>query len=207
VTDDMRAKLVEKGDKRSVVWLDHEFVFASVALFRQYYIAYLDKLIKENRKDSRLPEWRTKLEQAQASDVAQATVAGGYKMFGKPSTGISMLYGLKDMCAQVTLYGCGTHDARGLPGPYKYYQPNKETTMAGNMQAGTVGSHSHSFEFEQELMLAMDEAGVSKMCSYIHGDRANNNRCINPKIKRKSPAPAPHPEKKHSPSSGSKSRG
>ena len=35
VTDDMRAKLVEKGDKRSVVWLDHEFVFSSVALFRQ----------------------------------------------------------------------------------------------------------------------------------------------------------------------------
>jgi len=185
VTDKMRAALRAKEDLRPVVLMDHDFVYSSIAFFRQWYIAYLDKLIKENRKDSRLDEWRAKLAQARSSDPVLATVEGGYKLFGKPSTGISMLYGLKDMCASVTLYGCGTHDAGGHPGPYKYYQPNKETTMAGNMQAGTVGSHSHSFEFEQELMLAIDQAGLAKMCSYKHGDRIHNAKCIHPKLKAK----------------------
>eukprot|EP00959_Pyramimonas_sp_CCMP1952_P072727 1519560-Pyramimonas_sp.AAC.1 len=88
----------------------------------EWYIAYLDKLIKENRKDSRQGEWHAKLAQAQSSDPTAATVKGGYKLFGKPSTGISMLYGLKDMCASVTLYGCvHTGDAVTMASPNRIH--------------------------------------------------------------------------------------
>lgn len=100
----------------------------------QYYTTYLEMIIEQNPKDERVGDWEERLKEVKKSDPVTATVAGGHKLFGKPSTGMSMLYALKDLCSSVSLYGCGTHDAEGKPGEYKYYQPGETHTVSGNVK-------------------------------------------------------------------------
>jgi hypothetical protein len=91
----------------------------------------------------------------------------GDHIFGKPTTGMAILYALKDICHAVTLYGFGTHDNNGNPTTYKYYRQNTtdrqsiQNGLVGNAVSGTVGSHAHSFLFEQEVLHALDHVSLS----------------------------------------------
>ena len=91
----------------------------------------------------------------------------GDHIFGKPTTGMAVLYALKDICHAVTLYGFGTHDDSGNPTTYKYYRQTTTDVqtasvgLVGNTVSGTVGSHAHSFLFEQEMLHALDHVRSS----------------------------------------------
>jgi hypothetical protein len=69
-------------------------------------------------------EWYDKLKEARIGEQRLGTPTGSH-MFGKPSTGISLIYLLKDLCRSLDVYGFGTHDAAGNPGDYKYYDVMK----------------------------------------------------------------------------------
>ena len=95
----------------------------------------------------------------------------GDHIFGKPTTGMSVLYALKDICHAVTLYGFGTHDDSGNPTAYKYYRQTTTDSqtikegLVGNAVSGTVGSHAHSFLFEQEVLHALDHVRATHVAS------------------------------------------
>eukprot|EP00241_Pyramimonas_parkeae_P002642 CAMPEP_0114241566 /NCGR_PEP_ID=MMETSP0058-20121206/9698_1 /TAXON_ID=36894 /ORGANISM="Pyramimonas parkeae, CCMP726" /LENGTH=452 /DNA_ID=CAMNT_0001354095 /DNA_START=138 /DNA_END=1496 /DNA_ORIENTATION=- len=180
--DKLRAALRKVGDQRAVMFLEKEFTFSSLALFREYYTTYLEMIIEQNPKDERVGDWEERLKEVKKSDPVTATVAGGHKLFGKPSTGMSMLYALKDLCSSVSLYGCGTHDAEGKPGEYKYYQPGETHTVSGNVKVSTLGSHTHSFDLEQEIELSFDREGIARFCRYKPGDSQNNAHCTHKKV-------------------------
>ena len=101
----------------------------------------------------------------------------GDQLFGKPSTGLAVIYALKDVCKAVSLYGFGTHDLTGRPTAYKYYRPDAKMSLVGNLQAGAVGSHQHSFLFEQELLHALDNYQTIKLCTYHPDDKELNRSC------------------------------
>lgn len=69
-------------------------------------------------------EWYEKLKEARIGEQRLGTATGSH-MFGKPSTGVSLIYLLKDLCRSLDVYGFGTHDAAGNPGDYKYYNVMK----------------------------------------------------------------------------------
>ena len=84
---------------------------------------------------------------------------------------MSVLYALKDICHAVTLYGFGTHDDSGNPTAYKYYRQTTTDSqtikegLVGNAVSGTVGSHAHSFLFEQEVLHALDHVRATHVAS------------------------------------------
>uniref|UniRef100_A0A7S0RIQ6 Uncharacterized protein n=1 Tax=Pyramimonas obovata TaxID=1411642 RepID=A0A7S0RIQ6_9CHLO len=108
----------------------------------------------------------------------------GDLMFGKPSTGMALAFALKNMCKSVSVYGIGIHNAKGSPTAYKYYKVNNTTSPVASTTSGTLGSYTHSFEFELELMMAMDKDKLIKFCLYKPGDAANNDSCMHPSVKR-----------------------
>ena len=80
-------------------------------------------------------EWNAKLEEAGAGEQRLDTPAGSH-MFGKPSTGISLVYLLKELCGSLDVYGFGTHDSEGNPGDYKYYVMSR---VVGKVSGGELG--------------------------------------------------------------------
>ena len=57
-------------------------------------------------------------------------------------------------------------------------QVNNTTSPVASITSGTLGSYTHSFEFELEMMMAMDKDRLLKFCLYKPGDAANNERCM-----------------------------
>ena len=76
----------------------------------QYYIEYLDLMMKRKPKDKRMHEWEARMKFIEQSHPESTTV-GGQKVFGKPSTGMSMVYALKDMCK----VRCSARTKRNIP--------------------------------------------------------------------------------------------
>ena len=136
-------------------------------------------MLRANPRDARTSEWQRRLKQVRASSRSEAVVKGGAKLFGKPSTGMSLIYALKDVCRAVSVYGCGTHDGAGAATAYKYYDPaaTHTTQRAVASGASTVGSHTHSFDLEAELQLALSRDGVAALCRYTPGGSAGNKHC------------------------------
>lgn len=107
----------------------------------------------------------------------------GDPIFGKPSSGLSLVYAMKDICKSVTVYGFGSHDVRGAPVEYKYYTADENVTMAGNVVSGNAGSWAHSFMLEQELLYALSRDEVIKFCTYDPEKVNLDKHCIHKKAK------------------------
>eukprot|EP00242_Pyramimonas_sp_CCMP2087_P009165 CAMPEP_0198205512 /NCGR_PEP_ID=MMETSP1445-20131203/9058_1 /TAXON_ID=36898 /ORGANISM="Pyramimonas sp., Strain CCMP2087" /LENGTH=556 /DNA_ID=CAMNT_0043877847 /DNA_START=476 /DNA_END=2146 /DNA_ORIENTATION=- len=180
-TDELRAALVKNNDHRPVVKMEHDFTYAAMPIMRQFYLEFLKQhRLKEVERSKPLAQRLHTLKELRMKHIAEGQFGKrGDEMFGKPTTGLAVLYALKDMCGATTVYGVGTHDAKGNPTEYKYYKPDSKFIPAGNQYAGTVGSHTHSFEFEQELMIALGLTGDGRLkyCSYNPEAPAENLDC------------------------------
>ena len=86
----------------------------------QYYAEELKAVMAAHPESASFREWEAKLSEARLGEQRLATPSGSH-MFGKPSTGVSLIYLLKELCGSLDVYGFGTHDAEGNPGDYKYY--------------------------------------------------------------------------------------
>mmetsp|Transcript_17576 Transcript_17576/g.38324 ORF Transcript_17576/g.38324 Transcript_17576/m.38324 type:complete len:543 (-) Transcript_17576:311-1939(-) len=178
-TDDLRAALIKAGDHRPVVKMEHDFTYAAMPMMRQFYLEFLKQhSLMEVERSRPLAQRLHSLKELRVKHIEEGQFGKrGDELFGKPTTGLAVLYAIKDMCRAVTVYGVGTHDAKGNPTEYKYYKPDAKFIPAGNQYAGTVGSHTHSFEFEQELLIAMGNDKLVKYCVYDPENPAANLEC------------------------------
>jgi hypothetical protein len=102
-------------------------------LFGQFYAEELKAVMAAHEHSASYNEWNAKLEEAGAGEQRLDTPAGSH-MFGKPSTGISLVYLLKELCGSLDVYGFGTHDSEGNPGDYKYYVMSR--VVGGKVSGG-----------------------------------------------------------------------
>jgi hypothetical protein len=111
---------------------------------RQYYAEELKAVMGAHPDSPSYDEWYEKLKEARIGEQRLGTATGSH-MFGKPSTGVSLIYLLKDLCRSLDVYGFGTHDSEGNPGDYKYY--NVMSSVGGKVRLRAFLESRNTFDF------------------------------------------------------------
>jgi len=84
----------------------------------------------------------------------RCALAGGKRFSGggAPSSGLVLVYNLKDICGRVSVYGFGSDRVQGRAPAYQYYTRRE-------------GNPTHSFSAEMEFIRSLAHSNYIRLCT------------------------------------------